>query len=160
MTDEPTREDLLAVCSFARRFEEPGFVAGEWLSPEPMSDGTIAIGYWAPSEDVASWVAALNEHHIVISFDWTDTSWGRQMRRYYADPTLLDRADLLTIRKVLTTLLRAERFSEGTLADAFDHGVAQTAMERLKEIATQIASRGPVCACCCAPEEHQARAKP
>ncbi|HET6497644.1 MAG TPA: DUF6508 domain-containing protein [Coriobacteriia bacterium] len=134
MSSEPTGDDLLAVCTFARRFEEPDFVAGGWVSPEPSEDGVALLGYWVPSEDVARWQAALYEHHIVLPFDWTAPSWRRQMRCYYEDPGLLQRARLLTIRKVLTSLVRADRFCEGTLAEAFERGVPQAAMRRLGAI--------------------------
>lgn len=131
MTDEPTRDDLLGVCTFARRFSEPDFVAAEWVSPPPGEDGAFMIGYLVPSEDVERWVHALYEHHIVLPFDWTRPQWTQQMRRYAEDTSLLERARLLTIRKVVTTLVRGERFCEGSLAEAFERGVPQAAMRRL-----------------------------
>lgn len=135
MTNEPTRRALAAVCAFALRFDESGFVAGKWISPEPLEDGVTPFPYWSASEDVAQWEAALYEHHIVWSFDWTEPDWTRQMRHYHADPNLLGRAPVLTVRKVLTTLVRADRFCEGTLARAFERGVPQAAMQRLGAIA-------------------------
>lgn len=131
MTHGPTREDLLAVSTFARNFDVPGFVAGEWVYPVPGKEGVLQIGYWAPSEDVARWQAALYEHHIVQAFDWMEPEWTFQLRRYSRDPDLLDRATLLTVRKVLTTLVRAERFCEGSLAESFERGVPWAAMKRL-----------------------------
>lgn len=130
MNEEPTREDLLAVLAYARRFDETDFVAGEWVSPETREGGALQVGYWRPSEDVARWQAALYEHQVVLKFDWTDPEWTRQMRRYAGDQSLLEGARLLTIRKVLTTLVRADRFCEGTFAQAFERGVPQAAMRR------------------------------
>lgn len=134
MSSEPTSADLLAVCTFARRFEEPDFVAGTWTPPSKGDDGVIQVGYWVASEDVAAWEQALYEHHVVIPFDWSEPAWARQMRRYYEDPDLLESADLATVRQVLTALVRAERFSEGTLAEAFEAGVPQAAMRRLQDL--------------------------
>lgn len=134
MSEGPTRDGLLAVCTFVRRFETPDFAAGAWVSPGHREDGVLQIGYWAPSEAVARWQDALYEHHVVVAFDWTESKWRRQMRRYYADPGLLGQARLVTIRKVLTTLVRAERFSEGTFAEAFERGVPQAAIRRLREL--------------------------
>jgi hypothetical protein len=134
VTDVPSREDLLAVLAYARSFDEPDFVGGEWVSPPPDDDGVTMLGYWLPSGDVVRWQAALCEHHIVLPFDWTAASWRRQMRRYTVDSSLLEQVSLLTIRKVLTTLVRAERFCEGSLAGAIEHRVPQAAMRRLGEL--------------------------
>lgn len=135
MNEGPTREDLLAVLTFARRFDEPDFVAGDWIRPQPNQNGVEQVDYWSACEDVVRWQAALYERHVMLAFDWTNPEWTREMRRYCVDPGLLATVDLLTIRKVLTTLLRTERFCEGSLAAAFERGVPQAAMMRLAEIA-------------------------
>jgi len=138
VSDGPTREDLRTVCELARRFDATDFVAGEWILPAPGENGVAMLGTWLPSADVARWQDALYEHHVVLTFDWTDSRWTRQMRRYYADPSALGQARLLTIRNVVTTLVRAERFCEGTLARAFDRGVPQAAMQRLRVVSTGV----------------------
>lgn len=85
MTNGPSREDLLAVLTFGRRFEDPDFVAGAWVSPARYNDGARMLGYWVPSEDVTQWQSAVYEHRIVLPFDWTDPQWTRRMRRYQQD---------------------------------------------------------------------------
>lgn len=133
MTDGPTRDDLLAVCQIARRFDEPNFVAGAWISPEPNEDCVPQISYWRPSEDVTRW-EALYEHGVIVPFDWTEPGWAQEMRCLTEVPSRLRFADLLTVRKVLTTLVRVDRFCEGSLAGAFERGVLQAAMRRLGEL--------------------------
>lgn len=135
MSGGPTREGLLAVLTFARRFDAPDFVAGEWVAPGPGPDGVLQADYWVASQAVGAWEQALYMHSVVLPFDWTEPEWIREMRRNYADPSLLATTDLLRIRKVLTTLVRVERFREGSLAAAFERGVPQAAMMRLAEIA-------------------------
>lgn len=136
MTDKPNRVDLLAVCTFARRFDEPDFVAGAWVAPEPQEDVVLQIGYWRPSEDVARWMLALDKHRLIAAFDWTEPEWTQEMRRFTEDPSRLRRADLDTVRKVLTTLIRSVRFCEGSLGEAFERGVPQAAMRRMQTIGT------------------------
>lgn len=135
MSGGPTREDLLAVLTFARRFDAPDFVAGDWVVFGPGPDGVLQAGYWAASEAVRAWEQALYEHNVALPFDWTEPEWAREMRRFKADPSLLANTDLLRIRKALTTLVRAERFCEESLAGASEGGVLQAAMMRLAEIA-------------------------
>jgi hypothetical protein len=98
-------------------------------------DGAMVLGYWVPSEEVVRWQAALYENHIVLPFDWTEFEWTQKMRRFTEDPSRLLRACLLTVRKVLTALTRAERFCEGSLAEAFERGLPQAAMGRLNVLA-------------------------
>lgn len=135
---EPTRDDVLAVLTFSRRFDDDDFVAGEWVPAQRHEDGVLVLGFWLPSEDVAAWETALYERHIVLVFDWSAATWSRQMRRYFENPDLLERARLLTARKVLTTLSRANRFCEGYLAGAFEAGVPQAAMRRLEQLTERV----------------------
>jgi hypothetical protein len=55
--------------------------------------------------------------------------------RLEEDPSPIADSDLETVRRVLTYVVRAERFAEGTLAKAFQSGIAQAATKRLGELA-------------------------
>ena len=55
-------------------------------------------------------------------------------RRFLKDPSLLDTADLMTIRNLFTYLWRQDHFCEGVLRHAFDIGVPQRALRRLAAI--------------------------
>jgi hypothetical protein len=130
---EPTHDDLRAVAAFNQVFEHPDFVPGRWredLTPE----GYARMGDWEPSDHVRMWAQALEEHNVLLPFDWTSPRWSRQMRRYREEPGALAHADLRSVRKVLTTIHRAERFSEGFTEAMFDAGVVQAALHRLHQL--------------------------
>lgn len=63
----------------------------------------------------------------MVVFDWV------RWRAKVSDPTALGGADLLTLRKLLTFHVRADRFSEGHLISAFEKGHITTILRRLAD---------------------------
>jgi len=131
-TSGPYSEDLAAVAAFAAVFEDSDFVAGLWTHPDPAADGVIRMSHWEPHADVQRWLDSLYRHGMVLpDFEWSAADWRDSMVGFQADPSLLESADLETVRKVLTTAARADRFNEGYLGSLFEAGVAQAATRRL-----------------------------
>ena len=60
-------------------------------------------------------------------------SWhyGKKLTR---DPDLIKKANLLTLRKLITAHVRQDRFCEGHLAGVLKSGLMVKILERLKEI--------------------------
>lgn len=132
----PYSDDLAAVASFSAIFERPGFEAGSWVHPKPAADGAIQMSYWQPHPDVQRWHDSLYAHGLVLpDFDWAAEDWRGAMAGFQADPSALAAADLETVRKILTTAARADRFNEGYLGSLFEAGVAQAATRRLGVLA-------------------------
>ena len=73
---------------------------------------------------------------MIIPFDWR--SWSEEAERYQMDPEALQAADLLTLRKLLTAHVRAERFAEGHLASVFESGHIAAILRRLKQIRAEM----------------------
>jgi hypothetical protein len=85
---------------------------------------------------VDDFIKALYAQNVIISFDWT--GWRREAQRYQTDPRALATADLLTLCKLLTLHVRADRFSEGHLASVLESGHITAVLRRLKQIRDQI----------------------
>ena len=68
----------------------------------------------------------------IFVFDWM--SWTDDARRI-VETDDLERADLVTLRKLLTLLVRRDRFVEGTLAEASETGLFVRILHRLQAIA-------------------------
>jgi hypothetical protein len=99
-----------------------------------------ASGYFAYSPEVDGFIRTLNEQNVLVPFDWT--SWQGEAQRYRSDPEALAEADLLTLRRLLTTHIRADRFVEGHLASMLESGHITAILRRLREIREQMPSRG------------------
>jgi hypothetical protein len=84
------------------------------------------------SSQVNDFVQTLYQQGIIIVFDWT--SWREQAQCYQADPGSLAQADLLTLRKLLTTHVRSDRFLEGHLASVLESGLVTAILERMQQL--------------------------
>lgn len=136
MSEEPTKSDLAAVAAFTERFEASGFSPGEWVKARKREDGVIVMGWWSASPEVAEWHHALYDHNIIDpDCDYLSESTRELVERLLDDPSLIAELDLPTVRRVLTCISRTDRFVEGSLAGAFESGIAQAATRRLGKIA-------------------------
>lgn len=99
---------------------------GEW-AVRPGQVPAFLYSSW-----VNDFVLTLYQQGIIIVFDWVD--WKEQAERYQADPARLARADLLTLRKLLTLHVRADRFVEGHLAGVLESGHVTAILERMQQI--------------------------
>ena len=70
------------------------------------------------SSKVYQFVDTLKKHNFMIVFD--HSRWQSEANKYIEDPKLLESADLLTLRKLLTLHIRKECFCSGHLTDAID----------------------------------------
>lgn len=119
-------EQLDAILKFLPVFESKGFSCGEWV----VRKGHMP--HFRYHSDVDGFVLALYRQHIVLQFDWV--SWKDEAKRHMARTDSLAEADLLTIRKLLTTHVRADRFVEGHLGQVLNSGHIVEILRRLKAI--------------------------
>jgi O-acetyl-ADP-ribose deacetylase len=77
-------------------------------------------------------MSAIQRSGLKIVFDWP--AWQDEALRICNEPGELERADLETIRKLLTLHLRKERFCEGHLAAVCEEGLMLRTLQRLKAL--------------------------
>jgi hypothetical protein len=118
------REAIDAALAFIALLSEPDFTFGEWRTPEGQFPQYIF------SPEASRLIDALSK--LIIVFDWP--AWSEEANTLMEDPAALAKADLPTLRKLITTHLRAERFNEGHLAGQFENGHLLAALQRLKEL--------------------------
>jgi O-acetyl-ADP-ribose deacetylase len=66
---------------------------------------------------------------LAFAFNWLE--WQDTAEEYVEHPDRLARADLTTLRKLLLTHIRKERFSSGHLAEMIDRGHILAILQRL-----------------------------
>lgn len=130
---QPRTAQLDAILAFLPIFERPGYSFGEWRIQRGF------FPHWDASPEAIAFVQALYDEQFITPFDWG--SWSEEARRYTeGGDAALATADLDTLRKLITSYVRADRFSEGTLAAMFQNGHITALLRRLKQIrATMIA---------------------
>lgn len=131
---EPTVADLRAVAAFTEALTLSALVVGTWHGGVPEREGASIQWPWVQYTPVVNeWVDSLYEHHVVV--DYGEPGWDERMQAFAVDPGRLRSADLLTVRKVLTTVVRRERFCDGAIESSFETGLVQAAMVRLRVLA-------------------------
>lgn len=125
-TQEIGPDQLDALLVYLPVFEREGYQFGEWSAQE----GHVLHFRYSP--EVYDFVRTLYEQGIIYVFDWT--SWKEEAERYQADPRTLEDANLLTLRKLLTTYVRADRFNEGYLGSVLKSGHVADILHRLRQI--------------------------
>ena len=84
------------------------------------------------SEPFLGFIGALNERGFVVPFDWP--AWAEEGMAIQRDPARLAVADLSTIVRLCTMHVRADRLSEGHLAEAIDQGWLLAILDRLRAL--------------------------
>lgn len=110
---------LRALAEWLPRLEPGGLDFGEWEGGETQADGTMMMPWFDLSPDGRALVAALP----VVSFPWPDWMQTDEARALLADYSRIDQATAEQVVKLSTALVRGDRFSEGTLAWAFESGL-------------------------------------
>ncbi|MFM1655738.1 DUF6508 domain-containing protein [Brevibacillus sp. B_LB10_24] len=95
----------------------------------------ISLDPYLYHEPARQFVKMLYEKHIIMPFDWRQ--WSEEANRYFNSPECIDTADIAAIRKLLTTIVRADRFSAGFFADKMDNGTVLRLLKRLQVLVDQ-----------------------
>ena len=101
---------------------------GEWEEED------ILFPYCIEAPIVSQFLHIVYRLPIIISFDWGAWEEGRKIASN--DDFDLDTLDLPAKCKLITAIVRSDRFSEGTLVSAFESGLI---LRILKSIEKQIA---------------------
>jgi len=107
-------QQIDAILEYLPVFDREDFQPGQWVEREGQ------FPHFAFCTEVGEFIHALYQQNVIIPFDWK--SWSDEAIRYQSDPNALDESDLLTLRKLLTAHVRADRFVEGHLAGLFQSG--------------------------------------
>ena len=128
---------LERLADFAAVFEVPGFVAGEDVTPE-SGPGVWTMSYTRYHPEVDRFVALAYEDGWVRSeFDWVQWSATQEARVLRDEPEALASATPDQLAKLITVLVRKERFNEGTLTAACEAGLVLGIVRRAGVLAGQ-----------------------
>ena len=106
-------------------FEQSKFTLGELKIQEGV------FPYYNYNSEVHNFLEALYENNFIQPFNWSNWDEGKQL---IDNSDLLDNASLQTLRKLLTTHVRADRFSEGHFAYMIETGHIVRILRRMAEI--------------------------
>ena len=106
--------------------------AGETRGGDRQQDGSITMPYFEYSEGMLAFIRACAENGWIEVFPWPE--WAGEAKRLHDEPETLGKADIGTIRKLLTLHIRNDRFNEGHLAAMVEDGHLAAVLRRLERI--------------------------
>lgn len=128
---------LERLAGFIAVLESPGFVPAEYVTTEPRA-GVWTLPYPRYHPEVDRFVSvAYEDGWVRTDFDWVKWSATQEARTLRDDPVALAAATPDQLAKLITVLVRQERFNEGSLRCAFEDGLVLAIVRRAGVLAGQ-----------------------
>ena len=118
-----TPAQLRCLAAWLPVLEAPGFSAGRWQGGDADEQGVIHMPWFEYDERIAGWPGACEGGTlIVMGFDWMTWLGTPEAQALSADPVAIERASSADLARLVTAIVRGDRFSEGNLAGAIERG--------------------------------------
>ena len=126
------------LAGFIAVLESPGLVAAEYVRVRPEA-GVWTMSYPRYHPEVDRFVElAYEDGWVRTDFRWVDWCETNEARTLRDDPEVLASATPDQLAKLITVVVRQERFYEGSLAGAFEDGLVLAIVRRARVLADQI----------------------
>lgn len=138
MRQPDTTAMLQTLAALGPQLRDPDASAGRWSDQNGSGtvDDPLTMPSFAMSDLLTRFEAMTYDVGWIKDFDWMEWSRGPEAKRLMRDQASLADATVDQIAKVLTALVRADRFSEGTLAGYFKEGLLLALAERAEALLT------------------------
>lgn len=94
---------------------------GELKGGEQLENDSITFPYWSSSEAVDKVFKLIHTLNLVPAFNWT--SWAEGQSILNNQDFNYSNLDTITLCKLLTTIVRSDRFNDGFFVFNFENGV-------------------------------------
>ncbi len=105
----------------------------EIVESKKNEDGVISMPYFKTSETIDKFLKIVHNLPLMVVFDWSGWEEGTNMINDIDFD--YDNIDIPTKCKIITAIVRKDRFCEGTIASAFEDGLI---LKILKSIQKQV----------------------
>lgn len=135
---QPLAQRLRALASFLPAFEAPGFRFGGWAGGEELAPGHFSMPYYAFSAAAEEFLRQGVAGWVTPGFDWPAWAGTNEFQRLSQDPSAIAAATPDDLARLLTVLVRSERFGDGQLAAAFESGLLTRILRRADALARDL----------------------
>jgi hypothetical protein len=138
MTDQD-RDRLKRLAAFAPMFRDPKTVFGEMIPPtgSGTTEDPLTFPWYKMSEVAHNFIdMAYKSGWVMEGFDWGKWSHSREGKRLYGNRNAILAADHRQLAKLLTLLIRNDRFSDGSLGKAYDDEILLAIVERAEVLSS------------------------
>lgn len=138
--ERPLKERLKALAAFLPEFTHADFSFGEWQGLERTASGALTFPFVTWSDGVRRFVEAAYEFGWVRGdvdwIEWKGTPGATALRD---DRSAVAGATPDQLAKLLTVVIREDRFVEGALNSAYASGLLTAIIQRAATLAGEIA---------------------
>jgi hypothetical protein len=126
------QERLHALAAFLPEFEKPGFEFGQWVTPLAGGEPGVTIMPFFTQDPVAESLYRTCDDMgwVLQGFDWPAWNGTPEATQLRDNPGVLERATPEQLARLLTVLIRQDRFVEGALATAYEDGLVVRILRR------------------------------
>lgn len=117
-------------------FEAEGFVFGRWEPARKRSDGVIVMGWFEPGPEAQAFFA--DAATLVRPFDWSAWLATTDGRRFVTDPDAVAGACADDLVRLLTALIRSQRFNDASWEGAYESGLLVAIMRRAEALVREV----------------------
>ncbi len=125
------QQRLEALAAFLPQFESPDFEFGHMESPSGK------MPYYTFSPLASSFIKTCYEMDWVKPFDWAEWMRSSDAIQLRDDPSALEKATFDQLSRLLTVVIRQDRFVEGALGGAFESGLLVGVLRRAAVLAAE-----------------------
>lgn len=135
----PLKARLQALACYLPKLTESGFEFGYWTEPVMTEPGKFTTGFHSNGAVANGLIRTAYDYGWVVkAFNWGDWKSTPEAITLRDDPDALAQATSEQLEKLLTVLIRQDRFAEGALQDAFDIGLLTRILRRAAALETEL----------------------
>ena len=108
-------------------------IFGECVPSKQMGENGHSFPYWSSAPVVDRFIQLVYKMPVIVHFKWSAWDKGRKMA--LDEDFDFNSIDIATKCKLITAIVRSDRFSDGALIEAFDSGLI---LKLLKSINQQL----------------------
>ncbi len=123
-------EALRALARWEGALSDPTLSAGHWEGGDRLPDGSIQMPWFDRSAVIDRFGREMAACGMVRSVGWMDWAGTERGRSLMVDPAAVASASPDELVCIVTATIRGERFADGTIEAAVEHGVLLAAARR------------------------------
>jgi hypothetical protein len=128
------RERLRLLARHKARLETPDFAFGSWMPSRTDAGGVIHLGWYQLSPEAEALLSDVRAGSWVQPFDWQAWMASPEGMRLTSEADAVATASVQDLEHLLTAIVRSERFTDGSIAGAFESGLLTAIVRRAGEL--------------------------
>lgn len=126
-----TPAQLRCLAAWLPVLEAPGFSPGHWRGGDADEQGVVHLPWFEYDERIANWPGGCEGGSLVaMGFDWMSWLGTPEGQVLSGDPATIQHASSADLARLVTAIVRGDRFSEGNLAGAIERGFVSAICRR------------------------------